>query len=83
MTMTSPCPEQPATPTQLTVIEQTYPRWDIRQRPGNMWIARRVTPPTPTQAAAGLHCYIIQPSLEALAAVLCRQLLIAQTSRAA
>lgn len=85
MTMTSSRPHQPTpdTPAALSVIEQTYPRWQIRQRPNNMWIARRITPPTPIQAAAGLHRYIIQPSLEALAAVLCQQLLIAQTSRAA
>jgi hypothetical protein len=85
MTKTSPSPQPThnSTAAQLAVIEHTYPRWDIRPRPGGMWLARRVTPPTPAQMEAGAHQYIIQPNLQALAAVLCRQLLIDQTARAA
>lgn len=78
MTMASPCPE-PDSSTKLAVIEQTYPAWWIRRRRNNMWTATRVTTPTPRQVAAGLHQCIIQPSLDALAAVLCQQLYIAQT----
>jgi hypothetical protein len=65
---------------KLAVIEQTYPGWHIKSR-GRMWSATRTTPPTPEQATAGLHHHIIQPGLDALAAVLSQQLYIAQTTR--
>lgn len=82
MTMPSSRPEHANTTTsdKLTVIEQTYPGWRIRARPRNMWTATRVIPPTPQQAAAGLHECVLQPGLDALAAVLCQQLYIAQTA---
>ena len=81
MTMTSPRPKHTngAVTAKLAVIEQTYPAWRIRPRRNNMWTATRVTDPTPQQAAAGLHQCIIQPTLDALAAVLCQQLKIDQT----
>ena len=81
MTMASPCliSDQSIT-NKRSVIEQTYPGWHIRQWPGGMWSATRVTPPTEEQAAAGLHHCLLQPGLDALAAVLCQQLLIAQTA---
>ncbi|KAB8186822.1 hypothetical protein FH608_045850 [Nonomuraea phyllanthi] len=63
---------------KLSVIEHTYPAWRIRQWPNDMWTATRITAPTPGQAAAGLHRCILQPGLDALAAVLCQQLYIAQ-----
>lgn len=82
MTMPSSRPERASniTKNKLTVIEQTYPGWRIRARPRNMWTATRVIPPTPQQAAAGLHECVLQPGLDALAAVLCQQLYIAQTA---
>lgn len=64
---------------RLTAIQHTYPAWNIRRRPNNMWIATRTTPPTPAQTAAGLHHHIVQPGLDALTAVLSEQLLIALT----
>ncbi|MFI7126051.1 hypothetical protein ACIBQ1_10180 [Nonomuraea sp. NPDC050153] len=81
MTMTSPCPEpyDSTTAHKLAILEHTYPRWRITQRVGGMWSATRVVPPTRAQAAAGVHRYIIQPDLDALAAVLCQQLFIAHT----
>lgn len=81
MTMTSPCPEpyDSTTIDKLTVLEHTYPRWRISPREHGMWSATRVVPPTPAQSAAGVHRFIIQPDLDALAAVLCQQLGIAQT----
>lgn len=66
--------------TTLRILEQTYPGWDIRQR-GSMWSAVRLTAPTAEQATAGLHQFIVQPTLEALSAVLAQQLAIAQHMR--
>lgn len=82
MTMTSSHPEPTYNPKdhKLAVIEQTYPGWRIRRSRHEMWTAVRITPPTPTQAAAGLHDCVIQPDLHALSAILCQQLLIAQTT---
>lgn len=65
---------------KLRVIEQTYPAWRIRGRGNDMWSATRIVTPTPAQAAAGLHHFVVQPDLDALAAVLCQQLLIAQSA---
>lgn len=76
MTHLAPRPALPLA-RQLTVLRQTYPAWNIGHRRG-MWSAVRVTPPTPAEAAAGMHRYIVQPSLEALAAVLSYQTGIAQ-----
>lgn len=81
MTMTSSCPERSnrTISDKLSVIEHTYPGWRIRDRSNGMWSATRIATPTPTQAAAGLHAHILQPDLDALAAVLCQQLYIVQT----
>lgn len=65
----------------LAVLEQTYPAYDSRRRASGMWSAVRVTPPSLAQVEAGLHRYIVQPSGEALAAVLARQLEISQRVR--
>lgn len=46
-----------------------------------MWSAVRLTAPTAEQATAGLHQFIVQPTLEALSAVLAQQLAIAQHMR--
>ncbi|MFG1683442.1 hypothetical protein ACGFNP_24960 [Nonomuraea sp. NPDC049269] len=46
-----------------------------------MWSAARFTPPSAAQLEAGLHRYIVQPSGEALAAILARQLEISQRIR--
>lgn len=80
MTMTSSRPhnDKSATAYKLAIIEQTYPGWNIRQRAGGMWSATR-TSLTPEQSEAGLHRYIIQPTLEAIAAVLSQQLYIMQS----
>lgn len=80
MTMASYCPNSDNDHIQnkLSVMEHTYPGWRIREWPGNMWTATRVSAPTPAQAAAGLHRCILQPGLDALAAILCQQLYIAQ-----
>ncbi|WP_165977862.1 hypothetical protein [Nonomuraea diastatica] len=43
-----------------------------------MWSAARAIAPTPVEAAAGVHRYIVQPSPEALAAVLAYQIGISQ-----
>lgn len=64
---------------KLAILEYTYPAWRIRSRHG-MWTAIRST--TPAQAAAGLHQVVVQPTLDALAAILAQQLDIAQRVRA-
>lgn len=74
-------PVTPRAVAQLAILEQTYPRWQIRRRPTGMWTATRVITPTAAQAAAGLQRYLLLPTLDALAAVLCEQFLIAQTIR--
>lgn len=63
---------------KLIVLEQTYPAWHINQR-GGMWSAKRTV--SPAQMEAGLHEMILQPTMEALAAVLAQQLYIAQRVR--
>jgi predicted NAD/FAD-dependent oxidoreductase len=63
----------------VNILEQTYPAWNIRRASTGMWSARRSA--SSTQATAGLHRYIIQPTMEALAAVLAQQLEIAQRVR--
>lgn len=65
----------------LTVLEQTYPAYDIQRRAAGMWSAVRAVAPSMAQMEAGLHRYIVQPSGEALAAVLARQLEISQRVR--
>ena len=83
--MTTPQPAQSRTQSLterlLTVLEQTYPAYDIRRRASGMWSAVRNVPPSITQMEARLHRYIVQPSGEALAAVLARQLEISQRVR--
>lgn len=61
------------------ILEQTYPAWRIRQSRAGMWSARRTV--TLNQAEAGLHRFIVQPTLEALSAILAQQLEIAQRIR--
>lgn len=63
-----------------SVLEHTYPAWNVHRR-GDMWSAARAAAPTPTQVEAGLHRYIVQPSMEALAAILAQQLEIAHRIR--
>lgn len=83
--MTTPQPirarTQSLTERLFTALEQTYPAYDIRRRVSGMWSAVRVTPPSAVQVEARLHRYIVQPSGEALAAVLARQLEISQRVR--
>lgn len=66
---------------QLLVLEMTYPAWTITRRRNGMWSAIRVVDPTLTQTRAGLHKYMMQPTMQALAAVLAAQLDIAQRTR--
>ncbi|WP_433520055.1 hypothetical protein ACQP2T_63685 (plasmid) [Nonomuraea sp. CA-143628] len=66
---------------QFAVLEQTYPRWRIRRRSTGMWTATRVVAPTAAQSAAGLQRYLLLPTLDALAAALVEQFVIAQTVR--
>jgi hypothetical protein len=65
---------------KLAALEQTYPAWHIKRKRG-AWSAKRANPPTVAQAAAGVHALIIQPTMEALAAVLAQQMEIAQRVR--
>ena len=64
---------------RVRAIEQTYPRWSIRQRPNGTWSATRTLPPTPTQAAAGLQWHLRRPTLDSLAGAVAEQFVIAQT----
>lgn len=66
---------------QLSVLEQNFPAWHVRRRPHGMWSAVRVCPLTDVQIKTRQHRYIVQPSMEALAAILAHQLHIAQRTR--
>ena len=79
--MTSPDPSPSLADRQFAVLLSTFPGWHIARRPNGAWAARRTTPPTPEQAQAGVHQYLIQPSMQALAAVLTQQLGILQGFR--
>lgn len=65
----------------LNVLEHTYPAWRIRHSRSDMWAAVRAIAPTRSQAEAGVHRYIVQPTAQALAAVLAQQLDILQRVR--
>ncbi|MFB4265251.1 hypothetical protein [Nonomuraea sp. GTA35] len=79
MTMASTNPQPPHTTQTLTVLEHTYPGWNISGHQNGMWSATRDV--TPTQADAGMHAIIVQPNLLALAAILSQQLEIVQRVR--
>lgn len=80
MAAASQLAHQPPSP-ELAAMEQTYPAYNIQERPTGMWSAIRATAPTRRQAEAGLHHYIVQPGARALAAVLAQQLEIAHRFR--
>lgn len=65
----------------LEVLEHTYPAWRICRSRAGMWSAVRAAVPTLAQAEAGVLRYIVQPTSQALAAVLAQQLEIAQRIR--
>ncbi|WP_157253261.1 hypothetical protein [Nonomuraea typhae] len=65
---------------QLAALRQTFPSWRIGCSRAGMWYAIRSTSPE-APAMAGLHRYIVQPSAEALAAILTQQLSLIQRVR--
>jgi len=67
----------------LHALTVTYPGWRIEVTAAGAWLAVRHSPPTPEQAAAGVHPQVTRPGPLELVSALTEQLGILARMRAA